>query len=209
MLPAAPAYQNALGVLMRALSQKDSSTSDHVFRVLHYALKIARDMPELDAEGLERLRLAAVLHDVGKIGIEDHILKKPSALDPLEWEAMRTHSELGHGMVADFEELRELTDVALSVRFHHERWDGGGYPEGLRGEEIPLIARIIAVADSFDAMVSERPYREAMSVCEAFVEVSKNSGTQFDPRVVQAFERAFVDDLVAVQHRASNPHLHD
>jgi HD-GYP domain-containing protein (c-di-GMP phosphodiesterase class II) len=132
--------------------------------------------------------LGALLHDVGKIGVEDHILKKKSALDEPEWKIMQQHPDLGFDIMNRVEGLK---DVIGGMRYHHERWDGKGYPLGLKGEEIPLIARIIAVADTYDAMVSTRPYRKGLDPKIAFDEIVKYRGSQFDPIVVDAFIEAF------------------
>ena len=131
-----------------------------------------------------------MLHDLGKVEIVDEILKKTAPLDSREQLVMREHPELGFEMLG---EVRELGDVIDGVRFHHERWDGAGYPCGLKGEGIPLFARIIAVADTYDAMVSTRPYRKGLGPSVAYDEILKNAGTQFDPRVVIAFGSAFSD----------------
>jgi HD-GYP domain-containing protein (c-di-GMP phosphodiesterase class II) len=142
----------------------------------------------LTPEQLERIRLGAILHDVGKIGIEDKILKKESALESEEWKVMQTHPELGYEILSRVEGLK---DVIGGMRYHHERWDGKGYPLGLKGEEIPLVARIIAIADTYDAMVSTRPYRKGMDPKFAYQEILRYRGTQFDPEVVDAFVEAF------------------
>ena len=147
-------------VLSQALEKKDRYTSGHVERTACYAVMIARELDSVDDAGLERVRLAAILHDLGKIGIEDAILSKGTALDPLELESMREHPMLGFEIlsrVEGFEKLDEHEEIADAIRFHHERWDGQGYPQQLAGEQIPRIARLIAVADAYDAMVSTRP----------------------------------------------------
>jgi HD-GYP domain-containing protein (c-di-GMP phosphodiesterase class II) len=143
---------------------------------------------QVSSEELEKIRLGAILHDVGKIGIEDKILKKNAPLDPEEWKVMQTHPELGYDIMRRVEGLR---DVIGGMRYHHERWDGRGYPLGLKGEEIPLMARIISVADTYDAMVSTRPYRKGIEPKVAFDEILRHRGSQFDPLVVEAFIEAF------------------
>jgi len=137
---------------------------------------------------------AAALHDVGKVAIPDAILDKPGPLDETEWEFMRTHTLIGERILA---EAPSLAEAAKIVRSSHERHDGGGYPDGLAGEEIPLAARIVAVCDSFDAMTSDRPYRTAMSTEGALSELHNCSGTQFDPVVLAAFVKALRAPLPA------------
>jgi len=183
-------FYDTVEALAEAIEKKDRYTGGHTKRVVHYSMCIAQYL-DLSHEELERIRLGAVLHDIGKIGIEDKILKKAAPLDPYEWPVMKTHPEMGFQIMKRVEGLK---DVIGGMRFHHERWDGKGYPLGLKGEEIPLIARIIAVADTYDAMVSTRPYRKGLDPKIAFEEIKKNAGTQFCPTVVRAFEQAFVND---------------
>lgn len=169
--------------LTRALQRKDPSTAEHAGRVERHSEAIARQLGLCELECLE-VALAALLHDVGKIGVDDAVLLKPGPLSDREQTQMRAHAALGGSLVSD----AAATDAAvLAVRHHHERWDGQGYPDGLAGLEIPLAARIIAVADSFDAMTSWRPYRRPVSVEEALAELRREAGFQFDPAVVQAF----------------------
>jgi len=173
--------------LAEAIEKKDRYTGGHTKRVVHYSACISKYL-YLSQEELEQVRLAAILHDVGKIGIEDKILKKQDSLDPKEWKTMQKHPDLGYEILARVEGLK---DVIGGTRYHHERWDGGGYPLGLKGEEIPLVARIIAVADAFDAMVSTRPYRKGIDPKIAYDEIVRCSAVQFDPSVVEAFQEAF------------------
>lgn len=173
--------------LAEAIEKKDRYTGGHTKRVVHYSMCVAKYL-NLTEQELERIRLGAILHDVGKIGIEDKVLKKQAPLDADEWKVMQTHPEQGYDIMS---RVTSLKDVIGGMRYHHERWDGKGYPLGLRGEEIPLLARIIAVADTYDAMVSTRPYRKGLSPQVAFDEIVKHRGTQFDPRVVDAFVEAF------------------
>jgi putative two-component system response regulator len=150
----------------------------------------------LDEQEVQTLRLAAPLHDIGKIGIPDAILLRPGKLSVEEFEIMKTHTVIGGRILCDSRApvLRAATAIAVD---HHERWDGTGYPAGLQGREIPLTARIVAVADAFDAMTHDRPYKSAISVDEAVAEVQRCKGSQFDPRIVDAFmrlpHRALVD----------------
>lgn len=180
-------FYDTVEALAESIEKKDSYTGGHTKRVVHFALCIAKYLP-LSQEQVERLRLGALLHDVGKIGIDDRILRKAAPLDDAEWQIMKRHPELGHSILGRVESLK---DVLGAMRFHHERWDGNGYPLGLRGEEIPFMARIVAVADAYDAMVSTRPYRKGMDPGIARDEIVRNRGTQFDPRVVDAFCQAF------------------
>jgi HD-GYP domain-containing protein (c-di-GMP phosphodiesterase class II) len=187
-------FKHLASALTDAIGRKDRCTAAHVERTAYYAVRIARafkDLPGIPrlGEGLiERVWWAAALHDVGKIEIEDAILKKASALEPEERRSMREHPRLGLELLGKVAEVREVADAAL---YHHERWDGQGYPCGLKGVEIPWIARLIAVADAYDAMISTRPYRPGMSPAAAYDEILSLSGSQFDPLMIQAFSRAF------------------
>jgi len=183
-------FYDTVEALVEAIEKKDHYTGGHTKRVVHYSMSIAKYM-NLTKEELERIRLGAILHDVGKIGIEDKILKKDSPLDPDEWKVMKRHPQLGYEIMMRVEGLR---DVIGGMRFHHERFDGKGYPLGLKGEEIPLLARIIAVADTYDAMVSTRPYRKGLPTQKAYDEIVRYSGTQFDPTVVEAFKKAYTQE---------------
>src|SRR5262249_11557662 len=148
-----------------------------------YSLLLGQQM-DLEDRDLELLRLGGPLHDIGKIGIDDAILRKPDRLTPEEFDAMKLHTVKGAEILATVQELHPIIPI---VRNHHERWDGKGYPDGLAGEEIPRLARILAVADAFDAMTSDRPYRKGMAAAVAFAEVEKQSGKQFDPACAAAF----------------------
>ncbi|MEK6578794.1 MAG: HD domain-containing phosphohydrolase [Bdellovibrionota bacterium] len=180
-------FFDTVEALAEAIEKKDRYTGGHTKRVVHYSVCIAKHL-NLTHEQLERIRLGAILHDVGKIGIEDKVLKKQSQLDSEEWKVMQTHPDIGYDIMSRVEGLR---DVIGGMRYHHERYDGGGYPLGLKGQEIPLLARIISVADTYDAMVSTRPYRKGLDPKVAYEEIVKHSGKQFDPEVVDAFKRAF------------------
>ena len=179
--------------LAAAIDARDPYTHGHTERVTRYSLTIAEELEEIP-EALayknfkETLHIAALLHDVGKIGVADTILNKTSPLTKKEYEKIKEHSVTGAAILYP---IRELGDVAREVRAHHERFDGGGYPDGIKGEEIPFIARVIAVADTFDAITSDRPYRQK-KMSEVAVQIIKdNSGTQFDPIVVSAFLLAY------------------
>ncbi len=169
--------------LARSVEEKDEATQGHCSRIERLALHTGERLG-LTGDQLITLSYAAYLHDVGKVKVPDDILNKPDSLTDEEWKEMRKHPDYGAEMLKEKEFLREAAEV---VRAHHERYDGTGYPRGLQGEEIPIEARIIAVVDAYDAMTSDRPYRPAMSKEEALEELKKNAGTQFDPRVVNAF----------------------
>lgn len=180
-------FFDTVEALAEAIEKKDRYTGGHTKRVVYYSMCVAKYM-DLSHEQLEQVHLAAILHDVGKIGVEDSILKKQSALTKEEWVVMKSHPEQGYDIMS---RVKGLKDVIGGMRYHHERWDGKGYPLGLKGEEIPLIARIIAVADTYDAMVSTRPYRKGLDPQVAYDEIVLHSGSQFDPSVVIAFIEAF------------------
>jgi putative nucleotidyltransferase with HDIG domain len=171
-------------LLAETLDVRDGGTARHSHTVGRYAGDIARAL-DLDEGRVERIRAAGVLHDIGKLGVADAILKKPGALTPEEWTEMRRHSELGARILAH----ANLADVAAWVLAHHERLDGRGYPHGLAGDAIPLEARILAVADAYEAMTADRAYRPAMDPEAAQAELLAASGGQFDPAVVAAFLR--------------------
>ena len=170
--------------LANAIEAKDPYTGGHVDRVTTLAQRIGQVL-ELGPEDQQNLEMAAILHDVGKIGIEESLLTKPGTLEPHERRRVEQHPEIGESIVRGLYNLPE--SVKMSVLHHQERWDGRGYPSGLRGEEIPLYARIVAVSDTFDAMTSTRPYRAALPRHIAIDEIARNAGTQFDPIVVAAF----------------------
>ena len=195
-------YDTTLQALSNALDVRDSETEGHSRRVVEYMELIIAEL-SISPENLSTLRRGALLHDIGKIGVPDNVLRKPAALSDAEWAVMKRHPEHGARIIS---QIPFLQDVSRIVRHHHERWDGKGYPDGIAGESIPLGARIFAVADSFDAMTSDRPYRRAMSVKDARVEVARCRGTQFDPEIVDAFVGIPVERLVAIADGA--PHTH-
>ena len=166
-----------------AVEAKDGFTEDHCGRVQEMVMHLAREFG-LPAADMEPLRLGAVLHDVGKIGIADAVLLKPGPLNEREWEAMREHPEKGARIVSQVHGLAAAVPV---VAYHHEHWDGTGYPAGLRGEEIVWGARVVALADAYEAMTSDRPYRKALSREHAIEELIGGRGTQFDPTLLDAF----------------------
>ena len=179
------AYLDMIRTLAMVVEAKDPTTRAHLGRTHDYAVALARAVDPALADD-EQLRYGFLLHDVGKVGVPEAILNKPGPLDEREWRIMRTHPLLGVRLVAGIKPLDSAVEV---IRSHHERWDGKGYPSGLRGEAIPLGARLFAVADAFDAMTSDRPYRAALPVARAQQEIVDGAGSQFDPAVVAAFER--------------------
>lgn len=178
----------ALAALADAVEAKDEYVAGHVERVAAYAALIADEMA-LSGPARDAVLRGAVLHDIGKMAIPDAILGKPAALDDEERQAMQTHAERGEAIVRRIPGLEAAGPV---VRHHHERWEGGGYPDGLSGHDIPLGARIVAVADAFDAMTTDRVYRRAFSYVKALQELEREAGAQFDPQVVTALKRALL-----------------
>lgn len=185
-------YESAVMSLAAAVEARDPYTRGHIDRVAKYAVTIAEELG-LEAEQLPEVKLGAILHDIGKIGISDSILCKPGKLDPHEFEEMKAHPRKGVEIISDSKFLAPLSTVILH---HHERFDGTGYPGGLQGEQIPMIARILTVADTFDAMTSDRPYRIGLSRKVAVAEIQQEAGKQFDPRVVEAFMSAYDKGLM-------------
>jgi len=198
-------YLSTIRSLVNALEARDHYTYGHSERVARYAVAIGRKL-RLPEDQLELLEYVGLLHDIGKIGIRDAVLNKPGRFKAEEHAEMRRHAEIGADLISD---VRILGRGAAWVRHHHERYDGGGYPDGLRGEEIPLGARIVAVADAYDAMTSSRPYKETKDRKASIEELRRCSGTQFDPKCVEAFievlskeveeERALPEVLPAAQ----------
>jgi HD domain len=180
-------YLATIASLARTIEAKDPYTGGHTERVGDYALMLARELG-FGEEELEAVEMGAVVHDIGKIGIPDRILLKPGKLDAEEFAEMRRHPEIS-SYILEALDLPEL--VHHMARNHHERFDGNGYPDGLAGEQIPLAARILTVADAFDAMTSDRPYRPALAVEDALAEIRRNAGTQFCPAVVAALDASF------------------
>jgi response regulator RpfG family c-di-GMP phosphodiesterase len=191
-------YEATLQALVTALELRDNETEGHSQRVVDYAVAVAQAMG-LEEPELTWLRQGAILHDIGKIGIRDAILHKPGTLDEDEWIAMRRHPEMGHRMLGHIPFLKPALDIVLC---HQERWDGSGYPRGLKGEEIPMGARIFAVVDTLDAMTSDRPYRSALTLERAVGEIRAFAGKQFDPRVVEAFLSIPVETWQEIRRRA-------
>ncbi|MBI5834641.1 MAG: HD domain-containing protein [Armatimonadetes bacterium] len=182
-------YDETLKALSSALDLRDNETEGHAQRVTRYAARIAEAMGYSGALLVE-IERGALLHDMGKIGIPDGILLKPGRLTEDEWVIMRTHAELGYTMLRNIGFLERSAPI---VRHHHERFDGTGYPSALAAEQIPIGARIFAVADTFDAMTSDRPYRKALGYEESCEEILRCAGSQFDPAVVEAFQHVSPD----------------
>ena len=193
------AYRSTLLALTAALEARDRDTHGHSERVVSFSLRLGRELG-LEREQMRSLEFGALLHDIGKLGIPDAILRKPARLSEDEWGKMRLHPLLG---VRILRGIAFLDGASRVVGQHHERWDGSGYPLGLRGEEIDLNARIFAVADAFDAMTSDRVYRPGRVYEEASAEIEAHAGTQFDPRVVEAFARVPAEEWAAIRLQAT------
>ena len=195
-------FINSIRALAAAIDAKDPYTRGHSERVARYSSLVAKEMG-LSAEDVRRVRLSALLHDVGKIGIDDRILRKPTALTEEEFEIMKSHPVKG---AAIMEVIPELRDVIPGMKHHHERWEGGGYPDGLAGEDIPLQARIVSVADTFDAMTTTRPYQRAMDIRFVFQRLRDLAGNRFDPSIVEALIQSYEKgDLVPIAREEAPP----
>lgn len=188
--------------LGRAAEYRDNETGYHIIRMSKFSqlIGLAAGMDEARAELLLN---AAPMHDIGKIGIPDHILLKPGKLDRDEWEVMKTHAEIGAKILSGHHSklLKMASDIAMN---HHEKWDGSGYPKGLKGEDIPLVGRIVAIADVFDALTSERPYKKAWPVEDAIAEINRCSGNHFDPVLVEHFNKV-LDEILNYRKLYSEP----
>ncbi len=179
------ANRQALLGLAQAIEAKDPYTKGHCARVAEHTLTLAAACG-YPAEEMENLEYASFLHDIGKIGIKDAVLLKPSALEPCEWEHMRQHPVVGDAIASQIEMLKPMRPA---IRNHHERWDGTGYPDGMKGHDIPLAARIVCIADAFDAMITDRPYKRAIPYPECLNFLRRGAGRQFDPELVEFFCR--------------------
>ena len=191
--------------LATAIDARDRYTHGHSERVSHYSLVIAKQLIdegkiEYDRDFMETVQLSALLHDIGKIGIKDQILNKPAKLTEDEFEIMKTHVTIGANIMKP---VTGLTNLADGVLYHHERFDGKGYPSGLKGKEIPLIGRIVNVADSYDTITTARSYKEATPAPQAFEELMRCSGSQFDPEIVEAFHSAFLNGKITKREYTS------
>jgi putative two-component system response regulator len=185
------AYEATIEGLSHALDLRDRETEGHSQRVTQLTIKIAQALSIPDEE-IMHIRRGALLHDVGKIGIPDSILHKADILTAEEWTIMRKHPQLAYDMLYPIEYLHPALDIPLN---HHEKWDGTGYPRGLKGEQIPIVARLFAVVDVWDALTSDRPYRPAWSEQEALLYIREQSGKHFDPQVVELFFNAVKEPL--------------
>ncbi|MCK5199946.1 MAG: HD domain-containing protein, partial [Spirochaetales bacterium] len=181
-------------------AQRDSDTNAHNYRVSIYAARIGEEV-DLPDQTMRTLIKGSFLHDVGKIGIPDRILRKPGKLDKDEWNIMKTHTTIGANIIGihNSEIIKTAKVVAAT---HHERWDGSGYPAGLGGKEIPLISRIVSMADVFDALTSKRPYKSEWPLEKALTEIKKNKGIQFEPAVVDAFLKS-IPEILAIKKQYS------
>jgi putative two-component system response regulator len=188
--------------LGRAAEFKDNETGLHVIRMSHYSRLIASALERGD-DWSELVFNAAPMHDIGKIGIPDHVLRKPGKLDEQEWALMRRHPEFGAQIIGEHPSvlMRLAADIALS---HHEKWDGSGYPHGIRGEDIPLAGRVVAIADVFDALTSERPYKAAWPVEKAVGLIEDGAGSHFDPHLVPLF-RELLPDILEIKAAFAEP----
>lgn len=192
-------YHQTLQALVNAIEAKDPYTMGHTARVARISLGIAREM-NLTTARIDRLKMAAELHDIGKIGVKEGIINKSGALTDEEYEDIKLHVEMGEMILKP---IKYLEDILPYIRGHHEKWDGTGYPDGLKEEECPLEGRIIALADAFDAMTSQRSYNKALSYTEAIARVEQSSGKHFDPDVVRAFVRMMAKISATREGRAS------
>jgi putative two-component system response regulator len=177
------AYDNTLTALVKALDAREKEVGSHSERVMNYASLMASKL-EIRGNELEQLAKGALLHDIGKIGISDNILLKPGKLDDEEWIEMRKHPQVGYAILSEIGFLKGPAEIILT---HHERFDGLGYPKGLKGDQIPIGSRIFAAVDTLDAMTSDRPYRKALPFEAVISEVKKFNGTQFDPDIAELF----------------------
>jgi len=191
-------YRSTLKALVQALETRDFETHGHSERVVTFSLRLGYELG-LEKEALRDLELGALLHDIGKIGVPDAVLRKPAKLNEEEWAKMKLHPQHGQKILRN---IPFLEGAGRIVAQHHERWDGDGYPFGLRGEEIDIGARIFAVVDAFDAMVSDRVYRKGCSYQDAVEELERHAGTQFDPLIVEAFKAIPKEDWEILRERS-------
>lgn len=191
-------YRMTLKALVQALETRDFETHGHSERVVTFSLRLGYELG-LDKAALRDLELGALLHDIGKIGVPDAVLRKPAKLDEDEWNKMKLHPIHGQKILRN---IPFLEGAARIVAQHHEKWDGTGYPVGMRGEDVDIGARIFSVVDAFDAMVSDRVYRKGCSYEDALAELERCAGTQFDPLIVEAFKSVPPEDWVILRERS-------
>jgi len=196
LIDASSMLSRTIEIIMNSLYEKNSREMEHSKRVANICEKIAQRM-NLESNIVSKLKIAGLMHDIGKIGIPDSILNKPDRLNEEEFSLIRKHSEVGYRILSAANEFSEIADYILA---HHERWDGKGYPKGLRGTDIPVYSRIISIADSFDAMTSDRSYRQAMTLEQAKREIVMNSNIQFDPSIVKIFIDIIDDEQIDLCH---------
>lgn len=193
----------AIKSLIAAMEAKDRYTSGHSLRVVKYAMLMGRRLNFSDDDKFI-LQLSAALHDIGKIGVPDHILKSAKSLKDVEYRLVKEHPVTGSKIVGRIDELKE---VAANIKHHHERYDGSGYPDGLKGDVIPLISRILSIVDAYESLVSDRIYRKGKTSIEAIEELRENSGTQFDPRLLELFIEEVSPDLSPSKMKSSSRDL--
>jgi putative nucleotidyltransferase with HDIG domain len=194
-------FLDTITILAQAVELRDEYTGGHTQRVSTYSLMLADQLGMASAD-VDLIHIGTPLHDIGKIGIDDAILRKPDKLTPQEFEVMKTHTVKGAEIINTVPDLRPVLPI---VRSHHERWDGQGYPDGLGGEAISPLARVVALADAFDAMTSDRPYRKGLPPAAAFGEIEKGLGRQFDPTFAAAFLAMREEVLHEMESQAKVP----
>jgi putative nucleotidyltransferase with HDIG domain len=195
----------AIGALARMMAARDGATHQHAQRVQHFAVALAAEIGIRDDRMLQAIEVGALLHDIGKLGVPDSLLAKPGPLTPAEYERVKQHSAIGADLLST---INFPGPLSLVVRHHHENWDGSGYPDGLRGENIPIGARVLAVVDCYDALTSDRPYRAALPHCSAASMLDERSGSMYDPQIATAFlsiVQRLLSNRVSVPKRPSPP----
>jgi HD-GYP domain-containing protein (c-di-GMP phosphodiesterase class II) len=199
---------SVIAALLGSLAAKERSTQGHSDATMQHALAVAKALG-LGPDEIAAVNLGTLFHDIGKIGIPEHILLKPSALTEEEWAEMKTHPVIGANLIGEVPNLERIRPIVLA---HHEHYDGTGYPNGLKGDEIPLAAQIISVADTYEALTSTRPYRQALAHAEAVAELRRVAGTQLNPIVVEAFIRQIEIGVSGASHLhdgAAHAHVRD
>ncbi len=199
-------YNDLTQCLIRASKYKDNETGNHISRMSGFSYILAQKYG-FNKEDLEHMRNASSMHDLGKIGIADNILLKPGKLDPAEFEIMKKHAEIGHQILMTSSNQSPMIKMSAEIALcHHEKWDGSGYPKGLKGEEIPISARIVALADVFDALTSLRPYKKPWTNEDAIKYINDNSGKHFDPKVVEFFNQS-LQQFIELQQKYKEEYI--